>query len=360
MVPVVFVLAWIWTAPPDLPVFHRFGLGWLALPAGLLIAAIGWGLWAYQPITHWRSAALAGDWSQAAQWAGESARRDPNFFFYQTEAGLLWAWQSEYQKDPAGLARARAALARSLELEPSVSWTWASLAVLDFRAGDLPAALAAIDRAIAISPTTPEYWLNQAYLYEQSGAAAQAESGYRQALVLAPGWASHPFWQTTPLRARVQGPVDLPAPESYAQQARAAITDRRLDDAARLVALGRIANEPALALEHAQALLASARGAPQPFENFIHRLDQARFNLDAGNNFFADAMIANRTGIGMQLAPGFLQLVPDIGQFAVLQQQIDALVRQGDCPAASRLAGLKQDLTYGFARPVPPPTLVCP
>ena len=318
IIPAVFLIAWIGTsAPGKLPTFKRISLGWLVIPTFVLIALAGWQLWAYRPLTQSHDLAMIGNWRRAAELASESARRDPNFHFYQTQAGILWSWEWAFNHDPDSLTQSRVHLARSLEIEEQPSWIWADLAVLDFYAGQPDAALNHITRAIALSSNFPAYYLNRAAILETGGSADPALSDYRKALSLQPDLVNHPFWRTTPLRAE------------------------------------------ALRLSGLDPILTPAAG-PAHDDGLIQALDQSRFNLDPGVIFFYDAFLSNRRGVGMLVVPGFIQLTPDLGQFDALDREIKASLSQHDCPSAQKLAELKQQAISGFALGGSTPILACP
>jgi O-antigen ligase len=161
MLPVVFILAWIWSNSIPQNGYTQIRLAWLGLPIAGLLGLSAWSIWAYQPFNGWQSAALANDWRQAAESASLSAQRDPDFHFYQVEAGILWSWEWQFADDPSGLKRARACLQRATRLENVPSWVWADLAVLDYADHDAASAKIHIDRAILMSPDLPEYYLNR-------------------------------------------------------------------------------------------------------------------------------------------------------------------------------------------------------
>jgi len=64
-------------------------------------------------------------------------------------------------------------------------------------------------------------------------------------------------------------------------------------------------------------------------------------------------MIANRTGISIQLVPGFLQLNGDYEQIHALEDLIEDHQTEGNCKFAKRLVNLRQQLIYGYGLDVP-------
>jgi hypothetical protein len=319
MVPAIFLLAWIETGTErPTPTFSRVSLGWLALPSFVLIGAVGWGIWAYQPFSHWLEPVMRGDWRQAAELSSESAQRDPNFHFYQTESGLLWAWEWKYLNDPTGLENARRHLNASLRLEPALSWNWANLAVLDAAAGELPLAIERMERAAKLSPQMAAYAWNLGKFYEESGNNEPALTAYRKALDLKPVWGELPFWSETPLRRAalagwVPGNPDHTAEGTLWQRAREQIAAGHLDEAARLLAQGRLMGESEFDILQTEILLADARGDPSGSQQARDRLrralelEQMTLNIDV--DFYYSHFFSERNGIEFSAVPG---LVPEI------------------------------------------------
>lgn len=320
MVPAIFLLAWIETGTePATPTFRRVSLGWLALPIFGLLAVVGWGIWAYQPFSRWTESAMNGDWRQAAELSSESARRDPYFHFYQTESGLLWAWKWKYSNDPAGLEKARHYLKVSLQLEPSLSWNWANLAVLDAAAGDLPLAIERMERAVKLSPQMGAYLWNLGKFYEETGKNEPALTAYRNALDLKPDWVKLSFWSETPLRRAALAswvPGKIPGlPEGrLSQMAREQIAAGRLDGVERLLDQARLMEESEFNLLQIEILLADARGDPAASRQTRERLHQAivldQMMLNVEATFSYSSFISERNGVGFSAVPGLVPEMP--------------------------------------------------
>ncbi len=195
MIPAIFLLAWAGTnSESPLPTYPRISLGWLSLPVFLVIGVAGWSIWAAQPNSQASAYAQSGDWASAAGQASISASRDPNSYIYTSTAGTLWACQAHTAKDMTALIRARGYLEQTLRLEPTTSWNWANLAMLDEASGELDVAIDHMQRAVKLSPNLPSYWFNLGRFYEQSSLPEMAISSYQKALNLEPNWRDLALW----------------------------------------------------------------------------------------------------------------------------------------------------------------------
>jgi len=313
-VPAVFLLAWIGTNfQGSVQRFPHVSLGWLAIPTCILIGAAGWGLWANQPFAGWLPPAMTGDWRQSAQMASESARRDPAFHFYQTQAGLLWAWEWHYQKDPVGLENARFHLWQALLIEPSTSWNWANLAILDAAAGDLPVAIAHMQTAVQLSPNMALYALNLGKLLEQTGQFEQARLSYRNAIEQTPVWSELSFWNETAFRRATLPaltPTSPAVPGTLWQQARLATLAGHLEDAAHCLARSHLIGESEIEIARVAALLAEARGDSSAVHAARQRQTQLalqdQMQIDPGVTLFYPAFVSNLDGTGISAVPGLI------------------------------------------------------
>ena len=320
MVPAIFLLAWVGAnTNTPLPTFRRASLGWLSIPIFILIGGAGWGIWAYQPYTQWLGYAQSGDWTRAAEQASISASRDPNYHFYATEAGLLWAWQARYENAPIGLFRARSYFEQALRFEPTTSWNWANLAMMDAASGDLEAAVRHMERAVRLSPNMAAYQFNLGKFYEGSNLPEVAIASYQKALDLRPDWRDLPFWGETETRAQAlnlwqANPPSAAAPENtFWHQAQSAIADRNLDEADVLLAKARLMSEPAVEIARSELLLAEARGSAAGVDQARQRLrqlaDEDQKALDYGVVFFYPLFLTGKNGTGIMAVPG---LVPEM------------------------------------------------
>ena len=369
----VLLLAWLQAPRPPQPAFqNRLGL-WLLLPPSLaLLGFYAWSIWSYQPMAASLSAVQRSDWAAAAAGISASQARDPNFVYYEVEAGLAFAQAYAQTPTPEYLDRARTALRRALQLEPGLSLVWANLAVLDWQAGSRDSALESMRTAARLAPPTPAYWLNLAWMEAEIGQRDQSAADYRQALDLSPAWASHPFWKTDPLRSQVltRWLTDHPdsaaiVPGGYAGAALQAAAAGRLTEAALQLARGAWTGEEPLAVQMAAIRLEEARGnapAAAAHEQAVANLASNRF-LVAGSPFVDtfNIWLNDRNGLLLDLVPGFLQLQPDLGQADALQHLAAWHARAGLCQEAQAALSARQTFLSGGALPaLAAPELACP
>lgn len=341
-------------------------LAWLLVPAGMLMGYAGWDLWAYQPAWEAIRDAQIGEWSAAARGFETSRARDPLLQFYTTEAAWAHAAAWGESGDPAELEAARRLLADSVAREGQFSQFWASLAALDWQAGDSASALARIAKAAALSPREASYPLNQGYYQERLSQEEAAIASYRKALELAPGWATHPFWQSSPLRRRALQGLRLPAeePAPRVQEAQTAMKKNQLDQAARALAFAALEGEPSTAVDVGWARLTGLRGDQAGMVRQLERLRDSlvqpilktQSNLSFGYTLWA----YNRPGPLVDLVPGYLRLDGDFGQFSALEELRALEARAGQCAQAAQTWQALQAAQRGFAPESLPPAPDCP
>lgn len=173
---------------------------WLILP-GLALS----GFTAYSLRAQWYGelaidAALADDWTLAAQRFDEAARRDPALAHYWLQGGFAYgmlAANGETDALEAAIERTR----RGLALEPRYALNHANLAALYWQAGRREAALAEMRRATDLAPQAGIFWLNAGAYLETVGEGGAAMLDYRAALDADPTLADSAFWAGSPLRA---------------------------------------------------------------------------------------------------------------------------------------------------------------
>lgn len=369
MVPLVLLAAWAVCGAGALA-RRRISLGVLLIPLALLIAAQAFGLWAYQPLAEALPLAGEGRWEEVAQAAGESALRDPHFSFYLTQSALAWsqAWSQSGQAEY--LANARTGFKKAIQLEPHMAAWYANLAVLDGQAGETNLALEHIERAISLGPDEVSYRLNQGRLLEQAGQAQAAEEAYLKLLAVRPDVAGHPFWQESPLRQKALAgwrsgqATNAPATgAAYWQQASDDLHAGRLDEADQMLARAMWVGEPNEAIWTLQAAIYAARGDERGEQAALERLqaEMDRWNLRSYNLARVYAMGAfKRDGLSQDVVPGYLQLSPDVGQFAALERLRQMYARQGDCERAGRTWSVLQRAIQGGATPPVEPPPACP
>ncbi len=347
---------------------RSFHINWLWLPLAGWLGITGWSLWGYQPMAQGLQAAGQNDWARAAVQIQQSAERDANLSFYHSEAGFAWAraWQAG---DATALEKARQDFTLSLQSEPSLSYLWANLAVLDWQAGDRHAAIQHIQYAMQLSPQEPSYPLNMGWFLENSGNDLGAGQSYQKALALAPGWADHPYWQANPMRQallsewkKTQPPVA--EDETYSQRALQAVQDKNWAEARRWLAYAGWLGEPAAEIAWVNGQIAEAGGDDQAAVNIYKKgagnLSPLAFSAGNTNSLTYSLWLFNRNGLPFDLVPGYLQLSPNNGQFLVLER-LQALARQqGDCQTAADAWQIEQQAIRGGSLELLPPAPVCP
>lgn len=341
------------TAQPGTAVFPgnrikrwRAALGWLAIPLAGVLGVFVWTASNEYPFWQARQAAEQGDWTAAADLAEQSAARDPDFVFYQVEAGLARARAWRDSQNPADLQAARRLLARAVQLEPAYSLQWANLGVLDRLSGDLASAETHLLEAVRRAPGEPSYWLNLGAVREAAGNAAGAQEAYRHVLELAPGWGAHPFWMQTELRRAFSQAL---YPESTAvwleaqarsewQAALAAVDAGKFAEAREKLALSQAAGEDEFAylscagrLAEAEGNLAEARGHYQVIEDRL----AGDYLADYSSLSAIYARLHRRTGLDIQVVPGYLALGNMVGQLDALEAYYNLQVREDGCAAAA-------------------------
>jgi O-antigen ligase/tetratricopeptide (TPR) repeat protein len=350
---------------------HPISLNLLWLPLVGWLALTGWSVWGYQPMAQGLKAAQQNDWQQAAAYIQQSAQRDPGLSFYDTEAGFAWARAWQASGDRTALEKAVQDLEQSLLIEPSLSYLWANLAVLDWQAGDRAAAIQHMQAAAQLSPQEPTYLLNLGWFLENSDDPPAAKAAYLGALRLAPGWGEHPFWQATPLRQvliadwKKTQPAEQPVQiQAYWQHALQAVSTGNWAEVPRWLAYARYVGEPSADIAWVNGQMAEAQGNPKAamdiYQKEAEKISFLGFGGGNTNSLTYSLWLNNRNGLGFDLAPGYLQLSGSNGQFTVLDRLQVLARQQGDCPAANKAWQIEQQaMRGGSLEPLPVPP-ACP
>jgi len=372
MVLVILVVAMLLTFPEKESVapWHPISLNFLWLPLLGWLALTGWSVWGYQPMAQGLTAAGQNDWPQAATSIQQSALRDPALSFYSTEAGFAWARAWQASGDAAALEKARQDLAASLRIEPSLSYLWANLAVLDWQAGQGAAAIQHMQTAAQLSPQEPSYLLNLGWFQENSNNPQAARIDYLGALRLAPTWAEHPFWQANPLRQALvaewkKSQPDAPVPDqAYWQRALLAVQSGNWAESQRWLAYARWVGEPGADIAWVNGQMAEAQGDPKAAMDIYQKeagtISFLGFANGNTNSLTYSLWLNNRNGLGFDLVPGYLQLSSDNGQFKLLDSLQALARRQGDCPAADKAWQIEQQAMHGGSLEKLPAPPACP
>jgi tetratricopeptide (TPR) repeat protein/O-antigen ligase len=363
----IVMVAWLWTSADNpLRRWQRLSVNWLAIPGLALIALAGWGLWAYQPAAAAAGGLTNANWAQAARLFDQSTRRAATFSLYPGEAGIAWAnaWRADHA--PAELEQARQAFQKALKIEGFYSPWWADLSVLDWYAGDQPAAIADIQKAAQLSPQVPDYPLLLGWYAEQMNSVEMAKKEYGRVLTLAPGWASHPFWQINLLRNGVLAgwQKNQPDPQasspSFWQKTRDAIKHGNLEEARRDLAYSRLLGEPSLPQLVSEGQLALANGdhaqARQSFSQVVELMAWNDYPAGQVQAFFLERFMFNHNGLGSSYVPGYMALSADVGQFQAAEWLYSDYLEAGDCQEAQKTWQLLQKARMGLTLdPVAPP-----
>jgi Tfp pilus assembly protein PilF len=346
----------------------RLNLLWLPLVGWL--ALTGWSVWGYQPMAQGLKVAEQNDWQQAAAYIQQSALRDPGLSFYTTEAGFAWARAWQASGDAAALVKARQDLEQSLRIEPSLSYLWANLALLDWQAGQGAVAIQHMQTAAQLSPQEPSYLLNLGWFQENLDNSQAAKENYLGALRLAPGWAEHPFWQANALRQALLADWKKSQPDApvqgqpYWQRALQAVQAGNWAEAQRWLAYARWVGEPGADIAWVSGQMAEAQGdlkaAMDIYQKEAGIISFLGFEGGNTNSLTYSLWLNNRNGLGFDLVPGYLQLSSDSGQFKLLDSLQVLARQQGDCRAADSAWRIEQQAILGGSlEPLPAPP-ACP
>lgn len=342
----VAVVALLITSAGEPARFPSRSLLGLVVPVLGLAAVTAFNLWGYAPLYREVSRETVENWRQAAVAAEESARRDPYLPVYKGQVGLAYAqvWRESGSQDD--LDKARQYLSRSLEMDPSFSPYWASLAVLNWQAGEADAAITAIQKAIDLCPDEANFHINLGYMLEQTGDNRAASEQYQIALDLQPWFSNHPFWTGSPMRAGFiqQARITFPPGTYLWEQAREAIAAGRIPEARWHLALSGLASEPSVARAVTMADLVSPDDLSSRKE-VVEQLDRLYWGY-AESNYYS--YYYSRLGYDFAYVPGYIEIHPDVGQFELLEDLFERQRQAGDCEGAARTwATLQRERTGG-------------
>lgn len=299
--------------------------GYLLIPFVLSVGLMTWRLWiSYPAATALMSENV--DLKRRAELIVLSSERESKQVYFLWQAGLAWAEEFEKTKDASALIYAINSFEKFVERYPKFSLAWANLGNLYSRENS-DKNIQAFQKAIELAPYTPAYHLNFAIELEKMGSEVDAKAEYLKVLELSPAWSGDPFWLTTPLRNTVleiwQKKNDvLPESDLNSIQAVKLLELGNIDSARKLIADARWIGEPGLAVATSRAYLAAALDDHSRMVEQVSLIKKESFrqNLDSAN-LFADTYslwITHMRGAPFDLVPGFIQLNPDYGQYAVM------------------------------------------
>ncbi len=324
----------------------RFSVNWLFAPVLAAIVLLGWLAWGNAPFDSALGEASQWRWKHAAQLAEQSTQRDPNFVYYQVEAGLIWSRAWGQTGDTAALFMARQHLSKALRLEPSLSMVWANAAVLDWYDNRPDLAIPRMQEAIRLSAYEPTYKLNLAWFFEQQGNFMDAKALYAQVLQSSPQWINHPFWQSSEFRREISAEALLQQQEKdkehppYWQLASQAALRGQVEEAKRMVTLSKSQTEDPMAITVNQIRIAEAekdKEAAQKGYNDLMTLIVSNYIGDSPILAQMYARFHKRAGFDMEVVPGYLKLSQDFGQFQVLDAHFYQQLSTGNCQGAEQM-----------------------
>ena len=361
MIILILMLAWVITSS-DSPVER-----WSAVSGNILILPalmiVGWQwiqVWSYYPMAIGLRDTEQGSWLSAAEKFTISAQRDPNFIFYMTQAGLVHSMAWSQTQQYSNLSIARYFFQRALMMEENVSLLWANLAVLDWYSGDSLSAIQHMTQANTLAPQEPTYLVNLGWFFEKIGDVEQAKHHYLRALRLNTSIASHPFWQLTSLRKEVLNkwisdakPASL-YPQGYWKSAQDALNEGNFNKAKYFIQLSDWVGESQIAVLTLKAKLCEATNQGDQINACYQPLiDKMKTPvLRYRETYFVNTYsiwLYHRKGLSFDLVPGFLQLMPDYGQFEALNRLYQFYSQAGDCARAEETWRILQIALNGGA-----------
>ena len=360
MIPVIFMLAWIFTSLPET---HRkqldVSLNVLWVPAFAFLTCAVLVLNAYAPFWIGVQRIRTGDITGGLQKMQVAIERDPNLVFYRVEAGLTRAAFDEDLQNKQMLSLAKYDLAQAIQSKPELTWIAGNLGILEWQIGNFQSAQLMLLAAINAAPEEASFSLNLGYIHEGSNSTKEAVQYYTDALYLAPGISTHPFWQLTSLRKGVveawqlENPVGgstTPAP--YWQLSAANLgTDIQL--ASRYVALSRWSNEPTLASLAAEWRVLHEVGdnssEMKTLEEIFQLMQQPGFSSANSFSEVFSHSIHHREGIGYDLVPGFVSLQEDVGQFEAMERLVSLYSQAGQCGKSKDAWDVMQRSIAGYS-----------
>lgn len=344
----LYFVASLLTSRGPLPRFQRIPRAALTAPFAMVIGIAVFALWGYAPLYSALQQGSTPDWRELAAAAETSIQRDPAHVYYYTQASLAWAKEWQQTGSLQALDKARAHMAKSLEIEPVNPVHWADLAVLEWHSGMHEQAVQHIRHAIDLSTDEPAFYLNYGWFLEQRGEEAEALAQYQEALRLDPAPANHPFWQLTQVRRDAVEPYveDAALKEAHWKMAQDYLTAGNIPAARLEIATAGTYSEPAYAISSAEVALALAEGDEQDIHLQIEKFKETirKPNWDARGAY---PFYFRREGIQSRDMPGFIHLSEDAGQFETLEMIYQREFSSGDCQSANEMWAILQNELHG-------------
>lgn len=360
MVPVVFMLAWVFTALPknQQPQLDA-SLNILWVPAGSIFTCSLLVIVAYAPFWTGLQQVKAGQMDEGLHRMAQSIELDPNLTYYRVETGFVRAFFDENLENKQLLSLAKSDLSQAIQSKPELHWVSANLGVLEWQNGNPEAAKLYLITAQKAAPQEPSYPLNLGVIYEELGQPELAAQMYVSSLNIAPYTSSHPFWQMTGLREmalqtwqveNLKPVASEPAP--YWQLAISSL-ETDLHQASKYAALSRWTNELPLASLTAEWKVLNALGDDagelEVLEEVFQEMRQPVFSTGWVYSATYSQIIHQRAGLISDMVPGYLLINQDVGQFEALERLADLYQLTGDCEKSKQVWKILQRSKAGYS-----------
>ena len=332
----------------------------LMIPACILLLGAFGTMLAYHPFSKALANFNGENYDLGSTQLDISIERDPNYSFYKSQAGFLYAIAADATNLERYYIKAHDEFLSSLAIEPDVSPLYANLAVINWQTDRFHGnTISNMEKAIELSPNEASYYLNMGWFYEQSNKLEQAKIAYKKVLELQPNWAAHPFWKLTTTRKEVvidwletykvpKGNSDL-----YWAKARQAISQNQFEEAELLLAKAGWAGESSIAIDVTSGLLAKAKGNEagiiQSYEKVAEQIIPRKFTSVHQFMMTYTIWMNNRMGYTDDFVPGYLSLTDDVGQFEAMSELYSIYLSRNDCENASRIWEIFQTAMHGNA-----------
>jgi putative inorganic carbon (HCO3(-)) transporter len=308
----------------------------------VVVAALGWNVWAYQPASAGANAANQNDWKTGAQELDLAVVRDPGLALNWMEAGYahgVLALNSDGTlKDAKVLAQALSDYQRGMAIEPVYATNWANFGVLEWVNGNHAAALQALKRAAETAIRQPAFLLTYGRMLEADGQLQAAQQAYRQVLDAAPSWIDSYFFRATPFRATTAASWKIDANQTAGSSGTPAASINSLQSAGFGLEDGgsMASNQFDLGLFYSQQ--GQTAQAIQSYESGLHILDATTsFGIGEMNTSQYAWYVFYRESIAQDLLPGIDYVIYTDG---VVQSMLDLAQnyrKMGDATSAIRI-----------------------
>ncbi len=358
MDPVLFLAATAMLTTGPLKRQKKIRLSTLVAPLGIILI---WSIinhWLTQPISTMIGPLEEGNLSEAETWLSEAAQRDPDLRYDHDAYAMVLSLRAELENDPQKLVKAIDELDYVLSTHPAPALWTADLAVMEWSSGNLADAVAHMQKAIDQAPLEPSFYLNLGSMLEETGQTQPAAEAYCQALQLRPAWRGHPFWNLTQVKRQSVENCLVPEVQENPcwRQAQEAIRSGKLDAGERLLSISNWTGEDSIARQITLGLLHEARGETEQafsvWEKAISQIGEPRL-IDDQSFKDAYAYYFERPPLPFELAPGYLQILPDVGQFYAIDRLADGYRDSGDKARLAWVEAMREVAVTGAVQYTP-------